>query len=126
MKFFWLKFLLLATFVFWASGLAKYTHEALEHHGRDASVDNDDDDDQSVTVAGPQGATHQQQSGQPVKHPCPICQMLAAMTVDRSTPPDLPPLRTDIVGTLIISDWLSPAVNACFTPSARGPPAACA
>ncbi len=45
MKSFWLRFLLLLTFAFWATGTAKYAHEQLEHHGKDASIDGDDDDD---------------------------------------------------------------------------------
>jgi hypothetical protein len=59
MKSYWLKLLLLATFSFWGSGAAKYVHEALEHHGRDASVD-DDDGGSLFTSCGfqPQHAPH--------------------------------------------------------------------
>ena len=124
MKFTWLKYLLLSTFVFWATGAAKYTHEALEHHGQDASVDDGDDDDDSsslvaATPANPStpGPTH------PAKHPCPVCQMLAGMVVDRSTPPALPTDYSPLVETLAVSDHIAPIVQACFVKSARDPPA---
>jgi hypothetical protein len=125
MKFFWLRYLLLSTFVFWATGAAKYTHEAIEHHGRDASVDDDDDDDSSppiVAVAMPVAPVSTDQTHPPAKHPCPVCQMLAAMAVARSAPPAVPPVCTRLVTTLIISDRIAPVINIAFSHSARGPP----
>src|SRR5580658_6295338 len=108
MKPFWLRLLLLATFVFWATGTAKYAHEQLEHHGKDASVDDNDDDDDSPappTVATTAGATTPSPQNQPKSHhPCPVCQMLAAMTVDRSTPPPLPQISTECIAILVVAD----------------------
>jgi hypothetical protein len=125
MKFTWLKLLLLGTFAFWASGTAKYTHEQLEHHGRDASVDNDDDDDDSVATPVPVSSAPTQ-PGQEQKHehhPCPICQMMAAMSVDRSAPPALPQLVTDCVATIEIVDHAAPDLHTRYVLPARGPPA---
>jgi hypothetical protein len=124
MKLYWLRLLLLSTFAFWATGAAKYTHEALEHHGRDASVDDDDDDDSSAPLAAitqpPVDPSHQQPVKQ--KHACPVCQMLAGMVADRSAPPTLPPLVGPLIETLVISDHIAPVVQIRFTASARGPP----
>jgi hypothetical protein len=126
MKLYWLRFLLLSTFVFWATGAAKYTHEALEHHGRDASVDDGDDDDDSspplIAAATPVAPVSQHHSHPPAKHPCPICQMLAAMVVAHTAPPALPPQSTRLISTLILSDRVAPIVHTCLTHSARGPP----
>ena len=125
MKLYSLRILLLSTFVFWATGLAKYTHEALEHHGRDASIDDDDDDDSppAATVAGA-SAVPQDQSQIPPKpkHPCPVCQMLAAMVVDRSVPPVFPQLSLRLIGTLAVADHVAPIIHAHFSLPARGPP----
>jgi hypothetical protein len=130
MRLYWLKLLLLSTFVFWASGVAKYAHEALEHHGRDASVDDDDDDDSSaaVTVAcvalpqKAQTAASKDHSPPHTKHPCPICQMLAAMVVDRSAPPILPQVFLRLIGNLVFRDPVACDISARFARSARGPP----
>ena len=128
MKLYWLRILLLSAFTFWGTGAAKYAHEALEHHGRDASVDDDDDDDDSsasptVAMAVPT-STPLDQSHQPVKqkHPCPVCQMLAAMVVDRSAPPIVPPLCIRLISVLVIADHTAPALPVQFTCLARGPP----
>jgi hypothetical protein len=124
MKFYWLRFLLLTTFVFWATGAAKYTHEVLEHHGQDASIDDDDDDDSSagVATAALSAPTQQDPSHPPAKHACPICQMLAGMAVERSTPPALPTNYLPLIETLIIADHVAPIVHASFDHTARGPP----
>jgi hypothetical protein len=126
MRLYWLRILLLCTFAFWASGAAKYAHETLEHHGHDASVDDGDDDEDSsssvVTTAAGQGANQQDTAHHPAKHPCPICQMLAAMAVDRSSPPALPQLCLRLIGTLSVADHSAPVVPSCFVRSARAPP----
>ena len=126
MKLYWLRILLLSTFAFWATGAAKYTHEALEHHGRDASVDDDDDDDDSsaTPAAAAVPAIPQDRSHQPAKqtHPCPVCQMLAAMVVNQSAPPVVPPLCIRLIGVLAIADHSTPTVPANFSRFARGPP----
>jgi hypothetical protein len=110
MKPFWLRFLLLATFVFWATGTAKYAHEQLEHHGRDASVDDDDDGQPSKSQTPTQ------------HHPCPVCEMLGAMTAHPSAPPAVPQLSTECIAILIVADRQAPDLFARFTPPARGPP----
>jgi hypothetical protein len=127
MKSYLLKLLLLGTFAFWASGAAKYLHETLEHHGRDASVDDDDDDDDlaAPAIASPQSPPQQQNSQQAPakkKSPCPICQMLAAMVVDRSAPPVIPARSTQLIDRLVLLDRIAPVLHACFALSARGPP----
>lgn len=126
MKCCWLKLLLLATFAFWASGAAKFAHEALEHHGLDASVDDDDDGGSPTATlsSGQAPLSPQPASPVPPKKPCPICQMLAAMVVDRSAPPVIPTLSTLLIETLVLSDRVAPNIHACFVLSARGPPAA--
>jgi hypothetical protein len=120
MKSSWLKLLLLMTFAFWASGAAKYTHELIEHHGQDASVDDDDDDfavTSTASASQPKDVSHQ-----PVKHPCPICQMFAGMAAARSAPPALPTNYLPLVETLVIADHAAPVVQAAFDHSVRGPP----
>jgi|SRR5271170_1157432 len=124
MKPYWLRLLLLATFAFWATGTAKYAHEQLEHHGKDASVDDDDDDDDSPAPAAVAQSAPPPKDQPKSHHPCPVCQMLAAMTVDRSTPPPLPQISTECIAILVVADWHAPALFARFTPPARGPPAA--
>jgi hypothetical protein len=124
MKPFWLRLLLLATFVFWATGTAKFAHEQLEHHGKDASLDdNDDDDDLPAPAVATAAQSPTPPQDQPKSHhPCPVCQMLGAMTVDRSTPPTLPQISTECIAILVIADRQAPALFARFTPPARGPP----
>ncbi len=88
----WIQLLLLATFAFWATGAAKFVHEAVDHHGgRDACIDGDGcDDDDDGCVAAPTGAIttvaapadRPAPSPDPPKHACPVCQILAAMFVD--------------------------------------------
>jgi hypothetical protein len=141
MKSYWLKLLLLTTFAFWASGLAKYSHEAIEHHGRDASVDDDDDDDgsESLTSANTpelhgsaqvSNQTNTQTFTQPSTHapdkkkgPCPVCQMLAAMVLDRTVPLTSPDCGNQLVCTLILLDLVAPDLLSCLASSARDPPA---
>jgi hypothetical protein len=117
MKPFWLRFTLLATFAFWATGTAKYAHEQLEHHGKDASVDDDDDDDLPGKSTNPsQPKSH---------HPCPVCEMLGAMIAHPSTPPALPEVSTECIEILVVADRQAPDLFARFTLPARGPPAVC-
>jgi hypothetical protein len=130
MKAYWLKLLLLTTFAFWASGVAKYAHELMEHHGRDASVDDDDDDDDSAAVTSVAVSPLQKNPTQtatqtPVKKkcPCPVCQMLAAMVLDRTAPIVWPDCSNQLLGTLILLDWIAPDLLCCFASSARDPPA---
>lgn len=130
MKSYWLKLLLLATFAYWASGAAKYVHEALEHHGRDASLDDDDDDDDggpaiAAVSSGPAAAATHGSLPAPAKKkiPCPVCQMLAAMVLDRTAPPVIYTCSTQLVDILVLSDRVAPVLHACFALSARGPPA---
>jgi hypothetical protein len=122
MKLPWLKLLLLFTFALWASGTAKYAHEQIEHHGKDLSaigVDDDDDDDSAVPVNSP---SHDQQPKH-VPHHCPVCEMLAAMSVDKSTPPALPKVTSECIALLVVLDRQAPALYARFALPARGPPA---
>jgi hypothetical protein len=119
MKSLWLKFLLLGTFALWATGMAKYAHEQLEHHGKDlSSVVNDDDDDDSSS----QPPAQQQDQPKQHSHHCPVCEMLAGMTVDQSAPPALPPVSTECVATLVDLDRSAPVLEAHFSLPARGPP----
>jgi hypothetical protein len=121
----WLKFLLLGTFALWATGTAKYAHEQIEHHGKDMSalgIEDDDDDDSSIPVTP---ASHDQPK-QHDHHPCPVCEMLAAMSVDRSAPPALPQLSLDCIAMLLVVDRQAPVLFAHFTLPARGPPASSA
>lgn len=129
MKFSWVKYLLLAMFAFWATGTAKFAHEQLEHHGKDLSVadadDDDDDDDSSFALGTTQpvpSAAHPQHQTPAPHHPCPICQMLAGMVLDKSVPPVLPTPGTQLISTLILFDRVAPTLHACFVLSARGPP----
>jgi hypothetical protein len=122
MKFRWLKLLLLFTFALWASGTAKYAHEQIEHHGKDLSaigVDDDDDDDSSIAVT----PTSHDQPAKHTPHHCPVCEMLAAMSVVKSTPPALPKVTSECVAVLVVLDRQAPALYARFTLPARGPPA---
>lgn len=124
----WISIFLLGTFVFWASGTAKFAHEQIEHHGHDAaSADDDDDDDDALPAppppaSTPAGPAHPRDSHP--HHPCPICQMLAAMTVDRSPPPALPQTPAGCVAVLPVMDWAAPHLLAPFSLPARGPPPA--
>ncbi len=125
MKFTWLKLLLLGTFVFWASGTAKFAHEALEHHGRDPSLaDDDDDDDSSVaaTPVTPAGQSPARDQSQHKSHPCPVCEMLAGMTVQHTTPPALPQVSGECIELLIVLDQQTPILHVQFVRLARGPP----
>jgi len=126
MKLWWLKLLLVGTFVFWASGTAKYAHEQIEHHGKDMSVaDDDDDDDSSVAPQAPAPTQDTSNSAKPHPHqPCIVCQMLAAMTADRSSPPALPNALSGCIAMLAVAHWQAPALRWHFQLPARGPPAA--
>jgi hypothetical protein len=122
MKFPWLKLLLLGTFALWASGTAKYAHEQIEHHGKDLSaigVEDDDDDDLSISVT----PTSHDQPAKHAPHHCPVCEMLAAMSVAKSTPPALPQVSSECIALLVVADRLAPVLPAYFTLPARGPPA---
>jgi DUF2946 family protein len=122
MKCSWLKLLLLFTFGLWASGTAKYTHEQIEHHGKDLSaIGVDDDDDDSAVAPAAQPSQDQQRKHAP--HHCPVCEMLAAMSVDKSTPPVLPKITSECIAVLVVMDRQAPALYARFTLPARGPPA---
>lgn len=127
MNWFWPKIALLGMFAFWASGTAKYAHEQLEHHGRDmadiagAGVDDDDDDSSAIVAQSTPAPSKDQRKHD--HHPCPVCQMLAGMTADRSTPPALPLASNQCIAVLLIPDRETPAVCALFAFAARGPPA---
>lgn len=129
MKSLWLRLLLLGSFAFWASGTAKYVHEQIEHHGHDCSLDDDDDDDDSLPPAladaAVPAAPSQQSHSAPAtpKHPCMVCQMLAAMVSDHAAPPVITPPPLPLLGTLIVPNWAAPALRSCSTLQARGPPA---
>jgi hypothetical protein len=123
MKFLWIKLLVLSSFTFWGSGLAKHVHEAMEHHGHDASIEDDDDDDCGpVAKAGLAEQPSETQPAKPKKSPCPVCQMLAAMTVHHSPPPDFPITSELSIGTATVVDRIAPTLHACFALSARDPP----
>lgn len=118
------KLLLLCSFAFWATGAAKVVHELVEHHGGHVSsvVDVDDDDDAPVTVAPPADPAHAEQ---PVHHghPCPVCEMLAAMVVDQPSPPVTLTPTLDVIATLAPPRWEAPLVTPTYVRLTTGPPA---
>ncbi len=122
MKFHFAKFLVLITFTFWASGFAKFVHEAIEHHGRDASVEEDDDDDSAASVLPASQIPGSPSPAKPTKPPCPVCQMLAAMAVCHSAPSFVPMGVGPLLGTLILPNRVAPPVRPNFARSARDPP----
>jgi hypothetical protein len=127
MRYRWLNIFLLGTFAFWASGAARFAHEQIEHHGHDESsqLDDDDDDDgpPSAVNAASQTAPHTDTHPDPHSHhPCPVCQMLAAMTVHHAPPLDFPINSELSTGTATVVDRTAPTLHACFELSARDPP----
>jgi hypothetical protein len=118
-----LKFLLFLSFVFWASGLATYEHEQLEHHGRNAACDDDDDDCTLVALLHHTPPTDHH-SDCPCHHDggCAVCQMLAGLSVAKSSlpTPDFTLLRT--IEMIPVADWQSPILVVPVLLSARGPP----
>lgn len=124
MRAFWIKLLLLSTFAFWATGTAKFTHELLEHHGgRDACVDDDGDDCATPLAAAPTPAgDHPQQPAHP-GHPCPVCQMLGAMMVDRPPGVAVPHPSAAVVAVPAVFGQAELVVRLKFAPPHTGPPA---
>lgn len=118
---YWVRILLLATFAYWATGTAKYVHEAVEHHGHDASID-DDDDAVLISPSRDHSSPLTQSHDPKHKHPCPICQMLAATAVVSSSPPIILAPTLDVVAILSTPHWRSPVVRPAFTYLTTGPP----
>jgi hypothetical protein len=119
-----LKLLMLGTFAFWATGLAKFVHVQIEHHGKIDCCDDDDDFDQESSCATDALTQHpnNQQSPDQHHHGCAICEMLAAMTVDRSTPPPCLTPTLDTIFILIVVDLHPPFLQFVYYSPARGPP----
>lgn len=108
----WLKLLLLATFAYWATGAARFVHEAVEHRGLHQSAEVDDDDD--APVAHDQPAHH--------GHPCPVCQMLAAMVAEQPGPSLSLTPTFDWATSLVLVNHTAPWTRQPLTRLTTGPP----
>jgi len=150
------KLLLLLSFTFWATGLAKYAHDKLLHDGTTAVVVAEDANGFRSVAAAPgpaagpshmawaslwrqhswcmvcgwghaaQAAKDQRAAGRhsgPTNHSgCMVCQMLAAMSAQNSSPPILTVVMLPAVESVPVWDQ---QMAACPVPSslgARGPP----
>jgi hypothetical protein len=125
----WIKYFLLLTFAYWATGAAKYFHELIEHHG---GVDNciDDDDDECAAVPAQLVSNTPSQNAQSKPAPAPhhgdqdciICKNLAAMAVEQPLPAVVPEPSQDEIAVLILHDWIPPIVRPEFNHPSTGPP----
>lgn len=108
------KFLMLAVFAYWASGLGRYLHERIEHCP-DAAARARLVAAQGVPSVHAADDSHSEQD-------CPICSMLAHMAVGGSAPPLLIYLANDRHAALVFPDRPTPLSSyEQFLPS-RGPP----
>lgn len=111
------KLVMLAAFAYWASGVAQYLHERIEHCP-------DSGECQAATCNLSAPGVH---SVQPGRHShseedCPICSMLAHMSVGQSAPPPLIHLAHYCHASPIVPDHRTPLSSyELFLPS-RGPP----
>ena len=124
MRFRWLYLLLLATFAYWATGAAKFVHETTEHQGgRVGLVSDDDDDDCKVGSATPDGGRPDRRP-EPAQHghPCPVCQVLAAMVVHGGSTSLPPAVAADPIAVLTVQNHASPVVRPSFSRLTTGPP----
>jgi hypothetical protein len=51
-----------------------------------------------------------------------VCQMLAAMVLDRSAPPVVVPPSMPLVSTTPVRSWSTPDLRSCSMTQARAPP----
>ncbi len=112
----WIKFVLLASIICWATGAAQFVHELVEHG---------EHDEQAASVVSTP-VDHQSPADGRSKHhdhdDCPTCQMLAHMSVTKTAPP--PPLCAHLPTFYLLPlfDWRSPVVESHTFAPIRGPP----
>jgi hypothetical protein len=101
---------LVFSLVYWATGLARYVHERMEHETSSAQVSSPGP---SVTVAG-----HDEND-------CPVCQVLATMRADQPVGPVVLVATFDLVGSYVPPSQTAPFSQRLFTIQSRGPPVDC-
>jgi len=116
-----IKFLLLASLIFWTTGAALFFHEKFEHGDRyeDALA-------LSVTgsVPGHLEGSRDSKHKNPHDHDdCPTCQLLAQMQADHGAAPTPICLHERIDYTLHLIDRHPPIIDAETFAPIRGPPA---
>jgi len=130
--------LLLATFVFWASGVAQFVHVQIEHQGIAPSLMSADDDQDDDAPTAPTSSAHvptgmaprqrdpnqQSPATTPAKRPCILCQLLSAMLADRVPPIALPRPDTRLVALVSWTVESSFRAVAPLNRQARAPPIA--
>jgi hypothetical protein len=116
-----IKFLLLASLLFWTTGAALFFHERFEH------ADHQDD---AVTFSAQEAAADHAQGAPDSKHKhshdhddCPTCQLLAQMQAEHGAMPAPICLHELIEITLHLIDRHPPVVDCHASAPIRGPPA---
>ena len=99
--------MLLLSLVYWASGLARFVHERVEHGDRAARM--------SAAGTSLKPSEHDEND-------CPVCQALATMRADRPALPVVTIANFDLVGLLIPVPQAAPLSERLFTIQSRGPP----
>ena len=102
-----LQFVLVFSLVYWATGLARYVHERMEHGQPSVRAIHSGP---SIGVAG-----HDEND-------CPVCQALAMMRADRAAAPAVPIATFDLVGSFVPPSQAVPVTQRLLTIQSRGPP----
>jgi hypothetical protein len=128
----WIKYFLLLTFAYWATGAAKYFHELIEHHGGADNCIDDDDDCATVPAEVPaqlaSNTSSQNAQSKPAPAPhhgeqdCVVCKNLAAMAVEQPLPVVVPEPSQHEIAVLFLHDWIPPIVRPEFIHPSTGPP----
>jgi hypothetical protein len=108
------KFVLLASFIYWSTGLAQDLHERYEHHHDPAPI--------AAAAAGDQA--HKPLQAPDDHDDCLICQTLKDMRVEPIVPPAMPQPALEWVQILSIIHRQAPVVCFIVFIPARAPPAA--
>jgi hypothetical protein len=114
----WIKFVLLACIVCWATGAAQFVHERVQHadHDEPAKL-------LSSAVARPDNAPPKAPHRHHDDHDdCPTCQMLAHMSAMRVVPPTPISVHLPTFCIVPLTDWRSPIVKSHTFAPIRGPP----
>ncbi len=107
------KLLLVAIFAFWATGLAQYTHEMVEHVGPQRAADK---------LHTSSNSSHSQQHHSDSDDDCPTCAMFASMAAGPIAVPLIvgPPQR--VVPAPALRDHLAPTAPLLQVHRSRAPP----
>src|SRR5205807_2117659 len=110
-----LRVFLLACVAYWATGLAQFAHDRLEHEGGSAAATSTSSTAAArVSVAAaPAGHSHDD---------CPTCLMLATMQAHREAPPAPPAFGRSLIRTVTVHDRTAPPSVYVLLPQSRGPP----